>query len=232
MSGQQTEKLHKVIDKVLELFPIENIPLKGLSPFEALVAVILSQRTSRENVRKALERFRERFRSVDEVAEASVREIGASIKPAGLWRMKAPRIRLIARQVLELGGLEKILELPYEDAKRILSSMKGIGPKTADVFLMFMRGEPVLPVDTHIFRVMRRLGFAGERDGYEGLRRKLEEATKPEKRIKAHLALIEFGREVCRARNPRCDTCPFQSFCGFHRGRGYKASVEKSYHGR
>ena len=228
MSGQQTEKLHKVIDKVLELFPIENIPLKGLSPFEALVAVILSQRTSRENVRKALERFRERFRSVEEVAEASVREIGASIKPAGLWRMKAPRIRLIARQVLELGGLEKILELPYEDAKRVLSSMKGIGPKTADVFLMFMRGEPVLPVDTHIFRVMQRLGFAGEQDGYEGLRRKLEEATEPEKRIKAHLALIEFGREVCRARNPRCDTCPFQSFCGFHRGRGYKASVEKS----
>jgi len=228
MSGQRTEKLRKVIDKVLERFPIENIPLRGLSPFEGLVAVILSQKTNRENVRKALEAFRERFGSVEEVAEASVREIGASIKPAGLWRMKAPRIKLIARQVLEFGGLEKILELPYEDAKKVLSSMKGIGPKTADVFLMFMRGDPVLPVDTHIFRVMRRLGFADERDGYEELRRKLEEATEPGKRIKAHLALIEFGREVCRARNPRCDTCPFQSFCSFHRGRGYKASVERS----
>jgi len=228
MSGQRTEKLRRVIDKVLERFPIEDIPLRGLSPFEALVAVILSQKTNRENVRKALERFRERFGSVEEVAEASAREIGASIKPAGLWRMKAPRIKLIARQVLEFGGLEKILELPYEDAKKILSSMKGIGPKTADVFLMFMRGDPVLPVDTHIFRVMRRLGFADERDGYEELRRKLEEATEPGKRIKAHLALIEFGREICRARNPRCDMCPFQSFCSFHRGRGYKASVERS----
>ncbi|MCD6591781.1 MAG: endonuclease III [Thaumarchaeota archaeon] len=227
MSGQQAEKLRKIIDKVLELFPIENIPLKGLSLFEALVAVILSQKTNRENVRKALEAFRKRFRSVEDVARASIREIGASIKPAGLWRMKAPRIKLIARQVLELGGLEKILELPYEDAKKVLSSMKGIGPKTADVFLMFMRGDPVLPVDTHIFRVMRRLGIADERDGYEELRRKLEEATEPGKRIKAHLALIEFGREICKARNPRCDLCPFQRLCGFHRGRGYKASIEK-----
>ncbi|RLG07551.1 MAG: endonuclease III [Thaumarchaeota archaeon] len=227
MSSQQAEKLRKIIDKVLELFPIENIPLKGLSPFEALVAVILSQKTNRENVRKALEAFRKRFRSVEDVARASVREIGASIKPAGLWRMKAPRIKLIARQVLELGGLEKILELPYEDAKKVLSSMKGIGPKTADVFLMFMRGDPVLPVDTHIFRVMRRLGIADERDGYEELRRKLEEATEPGKRIKAHLALIEFGREICKARNPRCDLCPLQRLCSFHRGRGYKASIEK-----
>jgi len=179
-----------------------------------------------------LERFRERFKGVDEVAEASVREIGASIKPAGLWRMKAPRIRLIARQVLELGGLEKILELPYEDAKRVLSSMKGIGPKTADVFLMFMRGEPVLPVDTHIFRVMQRLGFAGEQDGYEGLRRKLEEATEPEKRIKAHLALIEFGREICVARNPKCHLCPLRGICKFREGKGYKTSPKSPQHGR
>ena len=231
MRGGRAEKLGRIIDKVLELFPIEDIPLKGLGPFEALVAMILSQKTNRENVRKALESFRRRFRSVEEVAEASVREIGASIKPAGLWRMKAPRIKLIARQVIELGGLEKILELPYEDAKKVLSSMKGIGPKTADVFLMFMRGDPVIPVDTHIFRIMRRLGIADERDGYEELRRKLEEATEPGKRIKAHLALIEFGREICRARNPRCDICPFQSFCGFRGGKDYRASRKSLRYG-
>ena len=217
MSSQQAEKLRKIIDKVLELFPIENIPLKGLSHFEALVAVILSQKTNRENVRKALEAFRKRFRSVEDVARASVREIEASIKPAGLWRMKASRIKLIAKQIMEFGGLEKILKLPYEDAKKKLSSMKGIGPKTADVFLMFARGEPVFPVDTHISRVLRRLGIAGEKDGYEELRRRLEEATPPDKRIKAHLALIEFGRNICRARNPKCRECLLKSLCAFYK---------------
>ena len=166
-----------------------------------------------------MEAFRKRFRSVEDVARASVREIEASIKPAGLWRMKASRIKLIAKQIMKSGGLEKILKLPYEDAKKKLSSMKGIGPKTADVFLMFARGEPVFPVDTHISRVLRRLGIADEKDGYEELRRRLEKATPPDKRMKAHLALIEFGREICRARNPKCGECWLKSLCAFYKGK-------------
>lgn len=78
---------------------------------------------------------------------------------------------------------------------------------------MIARDEHVLPIDTHIFRVMRRLGVAGEKEDYETLRMKLESAVEPKKRMLAHLALIEFGRRICRARNPRCGECPLAELC-------------------
>lgn len=209
-----SKRLATIIRKVLKEIPIDLSRFENRDPYETLVAVILSQKTNRQNVKEALRRFREKFRSIKEVAEASVDSIAEAIKPAGLWRMKAPRIKLIAEQLVNSGGgLEKILSLPYPEAKKVLSSMKGIGPKTADVYLMIIRRDPVFPVDTHIFRIMKRLGVADEKDDYESLRKKLERATPPEKRMKAHLALIEFGRTTCRARNPRCDECFLSKLC-------------------
>ncbi|MCD6341665.1 MAG: endonuclease III [Thaumarchaeota archaeon] len=209
-----SKRLATIIRKVLKEIPIDLSRFENRDPYETLVAVILSQKTNRQNVKEALKRFREKFRSIKEVAEASVDSIAEAIKPAGLWRMKAPRIKLIAEQLVNSGGgLEKILSLPYPEAKKVLSSMKGIGPKTADVYLMIIRRDPVFPVDTHIFRIMKRLGVADEKDDYESLRKKLERATPPEKRMKAHLALIEFGRTTCRARNPRCDECFLSKLC-------------------
>ena len=111
------------------------------------------------------------------------------------------------------GKTDKILNLPYDDARKKLTSIKGIGPKTADVFLMAIKGERVLPVDVHIFRIMKRLGIAGERDDYESLRAKLESAIPPEERMKAHLILIEFGRQICSAQNPKCEECPIRRYC-------------------
>ena len=209
-----SKRLATIIRKVLKEIPIDLSRFENRDPYETLVAVILSQKTNRQNVKEALRRFREKFRSIKEVAEASVDSIAEAIKPAGLWRMKAPRIKLMAEQLVNSGGgLEKILSLPYPEAKKVLSSMKGIGPKTADVYLMIIRRDPVFPVDTHIFRIMKRLGVADEKDDYESLRKKLERATPPEKRMKAHLALIEFGRTTCRARNPRCDECFLSKLC-------------------
>ena len=208
------DRVWRIIKTISDMYEIDLERFRRRRPFELLVAVILSQRTSRENVRKAMERFTRRFNDVEDVANARLREIEDAIRPAGIWRMKAIRIRKIARQLLKLeGGLDSILKKPYPEAKKILSSMEGIGPKTADVFLMAARDEPVLPIDTHIFRIMRRLGVADERDDYESLRLKLETATPPALRMKAHLALIEFGRNICRARNPRCLQCPLAEIC-------------------
>ena len=208
------DRIWKIIKTISDMYEIDLERFKHRRPFELLVSVILSQRTSRENVRKAMERFTRRFKSVEDVANARLREIEAAIKPAGIWKMKAKRIRNIARQLLKLeGGLDSILKLPYPEARKILASMEGVGPKTADVFLMAARNEPVLPIDTHIFRIMRRLKVADEKDDYESLRLRLEKETPPEMRMKAHLALIEFGRQICRARNPRCSECPLADIC-------------------
>jgi endonuclease-3 len=210
----ECERISMVVDKVIEMFKPDPARIQFEDPFYALVSIILSQNTSTKNVQAAMERFRRKFDSVEAVASASLKSIQEAIKPAGLWRMKAPRIKLIARQIAE-GKIDlgKVLSMPYSEARRILMSLDGIGPKTADVFLMFARGEPVLPIDTHIFRVMRRLGVAREKDDYEAVRSKLESVIEPEKRILAHLALIEFGRRICTARNPKCGECPFSGIC-------------------
>ena len=78
---------------------------------------------------------------------------------------------------------------------------------------MTIKGERVLPVDVHILRIMRKLGIAGERDDYESLRAKLESDIPPEERMKAHLILIEFGRQICSAQNPKCEECPIRRYC-------------------
>ncbi|MEM0329739.1 MAG: endonuclease III [Nitrososphaerota archaeon] len=220
LSNEMREKISMIVDRVIEMFRPDTARLRIDNPFHALVAIILSQKTSTRNVRAAMERFRARFSGAEAVASASLKSIQDAIKPAGLWRMKAPRIKLIARQIADKNiDLEKVLSMPYPEARRILSSLKGVGPKTADVFLMFARDEQILPIDTHIFRVMRRLGIAGEREGYESLKSRLESVVEPEKRIQAHLALIEFGRKICAARNPRCSQCPFSKICPSSRAR-------------
>jgi endonuclease-3 len=185
------------------------------TPFETLVSIILSQKTYWKNVRTATRRFGQRFGGVKEVAEAGVEEIEEAIKPAGLYRMKAPRIKDITQDLVEKydGSLDEITRLPYPEARKRLISIRGIGPKTADVFLMAISGEPVLPIDVHIFRIMRRLGIADEKDDYERLRAKLEREIPSSERRRAHLALIEFGRRVCRPRQPKCSECPIRRYC-------------------
>lgn len=213
------ERLREALRIVGEGFRMDVGRWFRRTPFEMLVAVILSQRTSRENVAKALELFRKRFKRIEDVASASVEEIEKAIKPAGLYRMKAERIKAIAEALGDERGLEDILRLPYEEARRRLMEMPGVGPKTADVFLMAVRREPVLPIDTHIFRIMRRLGVIGGREDYEELRERLESIVPPEERMRIHLALIEFGRNICRPREPRCGSCPISRLCPSGRRR-------------
>jgi len=207
-------KLRKIVEILSEKYEI-NKWWERYTLFEILVSIILSQRTYWKNVKTAVERFGERFSGVEDVAKASVKEIEDVIKPAGLYKIRARRIKNIAEDLVEKydGNLNKILNLPYDEAKKKLTSLKGIGPKTADVFLMIVKGEQVLPIDVHIFRIMKRLGIAGERDDYESLRAKLESEIPPKQRTKTHLILIEFGRRICRPQNPKCEECPIKRYC-------------------
>ena len=207
-------KLQKIVQILSEKYEI-NEWWKRYTPFETLVSIILSQRTYWKNVRTATERFAERFNGIEDVAKANVKEIEKVIKPAGLYKVRARRIKNIARDLIEKydGKLDKILTLPYNEAKKKLITIKGIGPKTADVFLMAIKGEQDLPIDVHIFRIMKRLGIADERDSYENLKAILEAEIPPVQRMKAHLILIEFGRRICRSRNPKCEECPIKRYC-------------------
>ncbi len=188
---------------------------EALSPFELLISTIVSQNTNWKNVERAMKNMRERgLVTIDGVLRADVSELEDALRVAGLYRVKAQRIKEIAERLRSWGtSLEEVLSMPFGDARAKLMELPAVGPKTADVMLAFKSGAPVVPVDTHIERVAKRLGLVDEKADYEGVRLALESFVPPHERALFHLALIKFGREVCRAKNPSCFECPFNASC-------------------
>ena len=212
------------IDKILELFP-ERRSYRPLTPFERLVSTVLSQNTSREATIHGFENLRKRFRVVPEVlAEAKVEEIKECIRPSGLYNIKAPRIKQLARIILEEygGDLNYLANLPQDAARARLLQIPGVGYKTADVFLSIVCGRESFAVDTHIGRIARRWKMVVDNAGYEQIRLAYEAVIPPDKRQAAHLCLIEFGRQICRASGPRCDVCPIYHECEWAGKSEYK----------
>jgi endonuclease-3 len=189
---------------------------KPSSAFETLVQTILSQNTNDRNSEAAMTRLRKRYKiNPRTLSKARVSELMPIIRQAGLYRSKAPRIIETSRIIDERygGRLTKVLNEPYHQAKDELMTLPGVGPKTADILLAFVAKNPVIPVDTHIARVTKRLGIARSNANYEEIRTSLEALIPPRNRIRVHLSIIEFGREICRAPKPRCSTCSLNRSC-------------------
>jgi len=189
---------------------------KAGSPFETLVQTILSQNTTDHNSEAAMRRLRKRYKIKPRtLAKARIRDLTPCIKQAGLYRSKGPRIKEVSRIIQDRygGRLTPILNRPYGEAKEELMALPGVGPKTADILLAFVAKNPVIPVDTHIARVTKRLGIAKANADYEQVRLPLEALIPPQKRIPLHLSIISFGRAICRAPRPRCALCPVNASC-------------------
>jgi len=149
------------------------------------------------------------------LAKADVKEIEEAITVAGLYRNKSKVIKNLSRIVLEKfsGSLDFIYSLPFEKARETLMAMPGVGPKTADVVLLFCAEKPTLPVDTHVNRVSKRLGLAPSNADYEGVRQALQALYPPKDYLPVHLLLIALGRKICKARKPLCKICPVNTLC-------------------
>jgi endonuclease-3 len=197
----------------MELLGAEYGPFEWkprLDPASELVSTILSQHTSDVNSGRAFQTLMGRFGSLEAVAAADVQDIEDSIRSAGLFRVKAPRIKAVLGRVLDEVGsfdLSFLAEMPLDEAKAWLRRLDGIGPKTAAIILCFALGMPAMPVDTHIFRVSRRLGLIGPKVNAEQAHDILEPMVPPEQVFAFHLYLITHGRRVCKAPRPRCDEC-------------------------
>ena len=179
-------------------------------PASELVYTILSQHTSDVNSKRAFTNLMQRFGSLDVLARAEVQEIEEAIRTAGLFWVKAPRIKSVLNQVLkEVGSfdLSFLREMPLEEAKAWLRKLDGIGPKTAAIILCFALGMPAMPVDTHIFRVAKRIGLIGPKVTADQAHDILEPLVPPEEVFSFHLYLINHGRQVCKALRPRCAEC-------------------------
>jgi endonuclease-3 len=190
-----------------------------LDPVSELVSTILSQNTNDVNRDVAFERLRARFPTWEGVRDADVEAVIEAIRPAGLANQKGPRIQAALRFITQERGelsLDFLADWPVEEAKSWLSSIKGVGPKTAAIVLLFSLGRPAFPVDTHVHRVTKRLGLIGPRVSREKAHDELECLVPPERYYAFHLNLIRHGRQVCASRKPRCADCSLRDLCDYY----------------
>ena len=212
-SGARNPKTRVTAGDVMRQLSTEYGPFEWeprYDPASELVSTILSQHTSDINSGRAFKNLMSTFGSLEAVAEADVSDIEKAVRSAGLFRIKAPRIKMVLNQVLaEVGSfdLSFLREMPLDEAKSWLKKLDGIGPKTAAIILCFSLGMPAMPVDTHIFRVSKRLGLIGRKVNADRAHDILEPMVAPEDVFAFHLYLISHGRQVCKALRPRCECC-------------------------
>jgi endonuclease-3 len=149
------------------------------------------------------------------LANAPLSQVESCLHVGGLYKSKAKTIQAISKIILEnfKGSLAPILALPLQEARNALMELPGVGPKTADVVLLFSENQPTIPVDTHVNRVSKRLGLAPADGGYEEARLSLQSLFEPKDYLAVHLLLIALGRKYCKARKPRCPNCPVNTYC-------------------
>lgn len=186
--------------------PLPRSELNFLSPYQLIVAVILSAQCTDKRVNMTTPAFYERFPDVERLAAATPEEVYPLIRSISYPNSKAAHLVAMARKVVdEYGG-----EIPRDiDA---LMTLPGVGRKTANVVTSVLYDEPVIAVDTHVFRVAHRLGLSDGKTPY-AVELDLEAGIPESARPKAHHWLILHGRYVCTARNPKCGECGLAPYC-------------------
>jgi endonuclease-3 len=211
-------KLRAVHLRLVETYGRLTVVPSG-DPLDELIGTILSQNTSDVNSGRAYQQLRAMYPTWEDVLDTSDDELYEAIKAAGLGRIKAPRIKNTLREILRRRGelsLDFLEQLPLEESKRWLTSLDGIGPKTAACVLLFALGKPALPVDTHVHRVSRRLGLIGPTISADAAHTLLESALPPEHVYEFHIDLIRHGRRVCHAQRPECGQCALRDLCDYY----------------
>jgi len=193
-------------------------------PIDVLIGTILSQNTSDTNSGRAFAFLKASFDSWEAVASAPAEHIAQTIKSGGLSQIKAARIKQILEQIEKEQGrisLDFLNAKTMAEAKDYLMRLPGVGHKTASCVLLFSLEKPSLPVDTHVFRVAKRLGLIDSNVSIEKAHSLLQEQIPPSKVYQFHIHMIEHGRQICHARQPRCNRCILRGDCPsslrFHR---------------
>jgi endonuclease-3 len=183
---------------------------------DGLIHTILSQNTSDVNSHRAFRHLKEAFPAWEEAAGAPAEEIEEAIRSGGISRVKAERIKVVLEMVYRDCGsysLECLRDMDSERARRYLLDLPGVGRKTAAVLLLFQMGYPYFPVDTHIFRVGKRLGVIPPRATPEQAHDIMDALVPDDVKFRLHINLIEHGRVVCKARKPNCAGCCLNGIC-------------------
>lgn len=200
------ERTIRILDELARLYPDARPALRFSSPYELLVAVILSAQCTDERVNKVTEKLFARANTPAAMSGLSQEELEGYIYSCGFYRNKAAHILSASRDILlRYGG-----EVPSSHAE--LMTLAGVGRKTANVVYAVAFGGDAIAVDTHVFRVSRRLGLACGNTP-EQVERELMAEIPQERWSHSHHLLIWHGRKVCHSRRPACDACSLASDC-------------------
>lgn len=175
-------------------------------PFKILISTILSQRTRDEITREASKRLFKVANNPEKILKLDEKEIEKLISPVGFYRQKAKRIKKVAEIIL------KNYNGKIPESREELLKLPGVGFKTADVVLCYGFKEDVIPVDTHVATISRRLKLTQSKNP-EKIREELHEKIPKKYRRVFNLLMVEFGKDICRTLKPRCGICPIKKFC-------------------
>ena len=183
---------------------------------DELIFTVLTQHTSDLNAERSYDALRKAMPTWASVIEAETQKIADAIHHGGLANQKSVRIQQILIEILHRLGhfeLEFLSDLPLEEARSWLTSLPGVGPKTAAVVMAFSLKMPAFPVDTHILRVSKRLGLIGRKVSADQAHPIMENMIPSNNRYDMHVLLITHGRQICKARVPQCGRCPLDQEC-------------------
>ena len=217
-SALPASEVRAIFDRLESQHPNADTELHFTTPYELLVATILSAQCTDERVNQVTPALFKRYPNAAALANAEPEELEPQIQSTGFFRMKSRSLVGMARAVVETHRGE----IPAEMAA--LVKLPGVGRKTANVVLGHALGVPGLPVDRHVLRVANRIGLVASEDA-EVVEARLTAMLPPERWTRASDTLILHGRRICKPR-PLCDRCQVRSLCAYFRKLGAKATAK------
>ncbi|MCX6649997.1 MAG: endonuclease III [Candidatus Bathyarchaeota archaeon] len=200
-------KAEKALGALRRHYGVDAFKIEKEPPFRALIGCILSQRTRDENASKAANALFAVASTPREILALDPEKLKQLIRPSGYYNQKAKHITGTCKVIIErFGG-----ETPR--TRDELLTLPGVGPKTADIVLSYGYGEPAIAVDTHIHRVSRRAGLAGEKAKPTEVKDALQSVLPRGEWVYADGALLQLGKDYCKPRKPRCGECPLKELC-------------------
>lgn len=196
------ESARIVLDEIINLYPDAKPTMRYDNPFQLLMVVILSAQATDASIEKIQEKLFERYPTPESVAASSIEEIETYINTIGLYHNKARYIFNSSHQLLDnFGG-----EVPT--TRKELVSLSGIGPKSANILLSVAFDEPAFAVDTHVARICKHHDLVDANATPKEIEKRITDILPPELWGRAHQSMINFGREICKPRNPLCENYP------------------------
>lgn len=204
------ENISKVLDVLSETYANAKCALNFNSPYQLLISTMLSAQCTDERVNKVTQELFKEYGTPKKIITLTEEELGDKIKSCGLYKNKSKNILKATKDILDKfnGEVPKTMEE--------LTSLAGVGRKTANVVLSNAFGVPAIAVDTHVFRVSNRIGI-GKGKNVDQVEKELMKNIPKEMWSDAHHYIIWHGRKICKARKPECEKCPVNLYCEFYK---------------